>query len=276
MQYIESIDDPRIAHYRSLREQHSDPRDDMHLLSAGSRVIVESEKVVRKALESDIVPQDVLGSEALLQRYDTILNSRGIADKHRYCASEQLLRDIVGYKLHQNILLCVYQPPEQSLEELDFPILALNSLADSENMGALVRSARAFGFNSLIIDDRCTSPWLRRAVRVSMGTIFGMKVHRCQHLGSTLRDLRVDRNAQIVVAELGTKSQDIRELSPEARCVLVVGSEAQGVEESVQAVADFIAHIPISEHVDSLNVAAATAILCWYCSPHILKGAVTL
>ncbi len=263
MQRIDSLDDARLLIFQNLREQYSDAQSSrLFKNNENSIVIVESEKVIRKALASQVQVVAFLALNEYHQRLASELERAGVEDNKRFVIDEALLSITVGYHLHQGVLLAIEQPRSCALEELDFPLIVLNSLMNSENVGAIIRSARAFGIRSLIYDQQCSHPWLRRSVRVSMGAIFGMKLYGSNDLQSDLHWLRLHRGVKIYAAELHPESVDIAHVQIQQPAALILGSEGYGVNPPLLSFADQRVHIPIDSTVDSLNVSAAASILC--------------
>lgn len=263
MQRIDSLDDARLHIFHNLREQHSDAASSRLFKSnESSIVIVESEKVIRKALDSNVKIVAFLALSEYHQRLATELDRAEVDDNKRFIIDEALLSRMVGYHLHQGVLLAIEQPPSCALDELDFPLIVLNSLMNSENVGAIIRSARAFGIRSLMYDQKCSHPWLRRSIRVLMGAIFGMKLYCSDDLQSDLHWLHLQRGLKIYAAELHPESVDIARVHIQHPAALILGSEGYGVDPQLLSFADQRVHIPIDSAVDSLNVSAAASILC--------------
>ena len=156
----------------------------------------------------------------------------------------------------------VRQPEDSTLRELNSPIVILNSIIDSENIGSIVRNCAAFGIDSLICDRYSASPYLRRAVRVSMGTICSMKVHRSESLSETIQELK-NLNYKIIAAELDDKSISIHDFKFPSNCGIIFGSENKGILPDILAQCDYILSIPITDRIESLNVAASSAVVLY-------------
>ncbi|MFN3781936.1 MAG: TrmH family RNA methyltransferase, partial [Candidatus Kapaibacteriota bacterium] len=145
------------------------------------------------------------------------------------------------------------------LYQLSNRVVALNKINNSENVGQIVRICRAFGFDSLLVDERTTSPFLRRAVRVSMGNVFYLKVRRANNFFDELNWLK-QNGYKIISCEVTSNSLSIFDFYFPDKFVLVFGNEDAGISSEVLKVSDSIIEIPIERDVDSLNVAVATAI----------------
>ncbi len=186
------------------------------------------------------------------------------------------MNEIVGFAMHEGVMALAEAPPVphlfDSLRTLAFPAVCLCGVIDAENVGAIVRNCAAFGVRSLIVDAATCSPYLRRAVRVSLGGIFALKVYRTAHLPEALKELRQTRpGARSVALETSAEALPLHTISLQQDTVLIFGSEAQGIPNEVLRAVDVIATIPMPtlaafDAVNSLNVAASTAIALYHLS----------
>jgi len=177
-----------------------------------------------------------------------------------HIGSEELMQQIVGFKMHQGVMALVRRPKNVPLKEMGESVVVLNSLADAENIGAIVRNCAAFGVCNLIIDNVCSTPYLRRSVKVSRGAIFNMKVHESSDLRKTLSKLHSERYTLIATTPGGTA---INQLPQHKKYALIIGSEGSGIAPEILQLADEQVGIPMHNGVDSLNAAAATAIFLY-------------
>jgi len=172
---------------------------------------------------------------------------------------------IVGYALHQGLMLTVEIPTAPSLIEIlkinkhPSTIVALDAIADAENMGTIIRTCAAFGVTAILLDDQSCNPYLRRSVRVSMGTIVNATLIKVASLAPELR-LAKDSGSMIVGATLGNGSVALERVNLAGDVVLVFGSEGLGISESVLKICDQLVEIPIESGIDSLNVGVACGI----------------
>ncbi|MCS7000608.1 MAG: RNA methyltransferase [Candidatus Kapabacteria bacterium] len=253
---ISSLDDPRIAEYRFLPQRTG-------ALRSGERTIVESEVVARRLLQhewsSEIVESALLAPDAA-ERLGNLLAKRGVPPERVFVAPKALMERIVGYHLHQGVFLCTRVPPQTEIAALPLPAVVLVGVSSSTNVGAIIRSAAAFGFASIVCDAASASPWLRRCIRVSMGAIFTMAWH---HAHGTTEELFMQlrqRGARLVGAEVGAPLV-YSAFAWSKHDAIVFGSEGQGLSPSLLKQLDAVVRIPISPAVESLNVAAAAAII---------------
>lgn len=251
---ILDIDDPRIRMFRSLKLRRND--------GAVSLCIAEGLKVVRSAIHSGCTVHTVFAEPSYVEHHGEMFRSAGIEGERLLVAERDLMTSIVGFDMHQGIMAAVEAPPPLDESDISFPCLVLNGIADSENVGSLVRVACAFGWRDVIVDTPTVSPLMRRAIRVSMGTVFSMRIHVAASLPALLRQLRHHADARIIAAELTRDSLPLNDVVFPRRTVLIVGSEGHGVQPSVLDACDTIVHIPMDPLVSSLNVATAASVLC--------------
>src|SRR5471032_2013685 len=170
---ISSFDQPELAPYRTMR------RSAEH--EAQGIFVAEGEKVVRRLLESRFTVVSVVFSEQHLEEFRPLLEARP-ENVIVYLAERRFLVTLTGFSLFQGVLAVGKIPPPISLEEIlarspkPQLLVAIDSLSNAENLGALMRNCAAFGAHALIVGETSSSPFLRRAVRNSMGTIFQLPV----------------------------------------------------------------------------------------------------
>ncbi len=176
------------------------------------------------------------------------------------------MEQIIGYHLHQGAMLAVRIPESRSMVEAmtewqsPWVAIALDGIADAENMGGIIRNAAAFGAKAVIVDETSCNPWLRRSVRVSMGTIVDVEIIRVKDLATALEEIRP---IQLIGATLSNDSLELAHISRERSAVLVFGSEGWGLRPEIAAACDVLVRIPMAEGVDSLNVAVASGIFLY-------------
>ncbi len=250
---ITDISDSRIEHYRTLQATPA--------LHTRSRVfIAEGEKTVRALLRS---PLDILSFFALpgyYERLAPLLAARNLPEDRLFTASRELMNDIVGFRLHQGVMAMARQPDEPALRQLRPHLAVFDGIVDSENVGAIVRNCAAFGVQSLVVGGGGSSPYLRRAVRASMGAICFMDVYFADDLPYTFGELREQYGYTIISLEHNPRAVALGSLSFPERCAMVFGSEGSGISPQVLAASDHIAMIPHLPIVDSLNVGSAAAV----------------
>jgi tRNA G18 (ribose-2'-O)-methylase SpoU len=276
IQKISSFDSPELAPYRTMR------RSAEH--EAQGIFIAEGEKVTRRLLESRFTVVSIVLPEKHLKNYRPLLEARP-EQVIVYLAEKPLLESLTGFSLFQGVLAIGKIPPPDSLAEIlqKSPkpqlFVAVDALTNAENLGALVRNCVAFGVHGLIVGETSSSPFLRRSVRNSMGTIFQLPVvevgtTRCAArssqrdgptqftLAQTLRDLRA-RGIRCIAAHPPASCKTISQANFSGDCCVVFGSEGHGLSAPVLEACDEAVAIPMANEVDSLNVGAAAAVFLY-------------
>lgn len=257
---ISSLDAPEISMYRTLKQpqKHRDQ----------GFFVVEGDKVVNRFLQSDLHVVSVLAVSDLLDFYYPIIEKR--PEKiNIYTTSASLLKTIVGFRYHQGIMAIGIIPPPSSLEQTlaastePVTFVALNRLESAENTGVIVRNCVANGVQALIVGERSTDPFLRRAVRNSMGTLFNLPIIYSENLTTTLMQLRCLHNFQIIAAHPRAKSQNLFSVDLCKNNCIVLGNEANGIDTDILNQCDIEVRIPMVSNVDSLNVACASAVILY-------------
>lgn len=233
--------------------------------------IAESPTVIEVALNAGCEPISLLTDERLINGA-----VKGIIERCPnipiYSAEREVLASLTGFALTRGALCAMRRPAEPSVEELlsgARRVAVLEAVADSTNIGALFRSAAALGIDAVLVTPTCCDPLCRRAVRVSMGTVFQVP---WAHIGSSAEDWPLWGMAEL--SRLGFKtvamaltddsvSIDDPHLRSEERLAIILGTEGDGLAQSTIAACDYTAKIPMSHGVDSLNVAAAGAVAFW-------------
>ena len=282
---IDSIDDERVAAYTNLTEIQLRNR----LEPERGLFIAESPKVIDRALAAGREPISLLVEEpwieGMSQTFD-IVDKRWGTDIPVYVASPEQLRQLTGYRLHRGALSAMRRWPLPSVEETcrDARCVAvMENIVDHTNVGALMRSAAALDVDAVLVTPSCGDPLYRRAARVSMGTVFqipwtrigGDDKHFWPRRG--LEELRSLGFTTVAMA-LSDDSISLDELtrrlnnSPESadhidKLALIFGTEGDGLSRHTIAGADLTVKIPMSHGVDSLNVAASSAVAFYATSP---------
>jgi len=233
--------------------------------------IAEGEKVVRKVLESSLEVPAAYMTEDRFNSLQNLFDDRSDRTDGTdiFLASKDEMEQIIGYHLHQGVMLAVRIPKNRELSKAvaewkpPWMAVALDGIADAENMGAIIRNAAAFGAKAVIVDEKSCNPWLRRSVRVSMGTIVDVEIIRVTDLAIALENIRPIRPIRRIGASLSEESVDLAQVSKEGNVVFVFGSEGWGMRKEVAAACDVLARIPMAEGIDSLNVGVASGIFLY-------------
>lgn len=282
---IDSIDDERVAAYTNLTEIQLRNR----LEPERGLFIAESPKVIDRALAAGREPISLLVEEpwieGMSQTFD-VVDKRWGTDIPVYVASPEQLRQLTGYRLHRGALSAMRRWPLPSVEETCSDarrVAVMENIVDHTNVGALMRSAAALDVDAVLVTPSCGDPLYRRAARVSMGTVFqipwtrigGDDKHFWPRRG--LEELRSLGFTTVAMA-LSDDSISLDELtrrlnnSPESadhidKLALIFGTEGDGLSRHTIAGADLTVKIPMSHGVDSLNVAASSAVAFYATSP---------
>ena len=256
---IDNFDRPELMPYRTLR------RSAEH--AARGIFVAEGDKVVQRLLQSHFGVVSVVLPEARLAEFQPLLAARP-EDITVYLADKKFLETLVGFEMFQGVLAIGKIPGQPSLEHLlkecRSPKLfaAVDGLSNAENIGLLVRNCAAFGVQALFVGETCSSPYLRRAVRNSMGTVFKLPVMECTDLAQSLQDLRTMR-MRCIAAHLAPDNRYLSRTNFAGDCCVVFGSEGFGISPRVLAACDENVVIPMANEVDSLNVSAAAAVFLY-------------
>lgn len=268
--YLESAGDPRVSDYTQLTDVHlrklREPVEGMY--------IAESSRVLRRALAAGHMPRSFFLAEKWLADLQDVLTA--YPDVPAFIGSAALLEEITGFHLHRGAMAAMQRPAPVPLPELLADarrVAVLEDIVDHTNVGAIFRSAAALDIDAVLISPRCGDPLYRRSVRVSMGTVFQVPWAR---LESWPQDLSVLKQNGFTVAalELTEDALDVDRLAARNpdRLALVLGTEGAGMSAETLAAVDLAVKIPMRAGVDSLNVAAASAVAFWELRPRGSQG----
>jgi len=224
--------------------------------------------VIRRALEAGHLPLSMLMDRKWLPAMTDVIADLP-ADFPVFVGGEEVLTAITGFHLHRGALAAMRRPQQPTARELIFNasasakrrIAVFEDIVDHTNLGALFRSAAALGIDAVLITPSCADPLYRRSIRVSMGGVFQVPWARLEKWPA---DIELLHDAGFTVAALGLTDNSItlNELANKKldRLALILGTEGDGLKTRTLAAADYVVKIPMSHGVDSLNVAAASAV----------------
>lgn len=263
-------------------EDFSDPRLDIFVRLTGAQLrsklepekgvfIAESPTVIEVALESGCEPVALLTDERLINGAveKIIKRCEGVPI---YTATKDVLEQLTGFALTRGALCAMKRPPMLSLDELlknARTVAVLENIADSTNIGAIFRSAAALGVDAVLVTPDCCDPLCRRAVRVSMGTIFRVPwgVIGKDHIDWRENGPRMLRKLGFKTAAMALTEDSVNiddpALMAEERVAVILGTEGTGLSKTTIKNSDYTVMIPMANDVDSLNVAAAGVIAFW-------------
>ena len=259
IQELQSLNDPGAQVFASLTEAQLRNRLD----PAQGIFIAESPKVIRVALNAGLTPLSLLCERKHLAGDAADLIAR-CGDIPIYTGSRELLASLTGYTLTRGVLCAMRRPQPRSVEDVcrgARRVVVIDSVVDTTNIGAIFRSAAALGIDAVLLTPTSCDPLNRRAVRVSMGSIFLLP---WTYVDSDLQELRAQgfRTAAMALTDRSIPL-DAPILRSEKRLAIIMGTEGDGLSAQAIQSADYVVRIPMYHGVDSLNVAAASAVAFW-------------
>ncbi|MEO6533324.1 MAG: RNA methyltransferase [Pseudolysinimonas sp.] len=257
---ISDASDPQLRDYVGLTDvslrRLTEPQDGLY--------IAESTKVVERALAAGHRPRSVLIQEKWLDELEPLLRSYDIP---AFLASQEVLGHVTGFAMHRGALASMHRPtlpdPSEVLREAR-RVVVLEDIVDHTNVGAIFRAVAGLGADAVLVTPRCADPLYRRSVRVSMGAVLQVPWTRLAEWPDAASQLH---DAGFTIAALaldaGAVTLDAFAADPPERVALLLGTEGDGLSRAAIDGADVVVTIPMSRDVDSLNVAAASAVALW-------------
>ena len=223
--------------------------------------IAESALVLQRALSAGHRPRSVLALG------NTVDEARALVgdDVPIFSGPSDLLEELTGYLLHRGLIAAMHRPELPTVSCLlagARRVIILENVADPTNVGAIFRSVGAIGADAVFVTPRCSDPFYRRAIRVSMGTVLQVPWTRLGDWAST-RHLLVASGFQIAALALSADAVSLRDFVAPKKLALVLGAEGEGLTAEALESADTIVQIPMAHGIDSLNVSAAAAVAMW-------------
>jgi tRNA G18 (ribose-2'-O)-methylase SpoU len=254
---ISDLADPRLADYSHQTDVAlKKARGTEHGL-----YIAESALVLERALRAGHVPRSVLALGNTVEEARALVGD----DVPIFSGPGELLEQLTGYLLHRGLIAAMHRPALPSVESLLASarrVIILENVADPTNVGAIFRSVGAIGADAVLVTPRCSDPFYRRAIRVSMGTVLQVPWTRLGDWAST-RALLTASGFQIAALALSEDAVSLRDFVAPPKLALVLGAEGEGLTPEALAAADTIVQIPMAHGIDSLNVAATAAVAMW-------------
>ena len=264
---IQNFSDPELDIYARLTEaqlmNRFDPKNAMF--------IAESPKVIERALDAGYVPVSLL-----MERKDIAGQAADIIARcgeiPLFTADRDVLAQLTGYHLTRGVLCAMRRPPLPSVDEIcknANRIAILENVMNPTNVGAIFRSAAALGVDAVLLTPGCSDPLYRRSARVSMGTVFqipwtfiGTEITQWPQPGMETIQRLGFKTAALALSD-NSVSVDDKKLNSEEKLAIILGSEGDGLTDDTIAQCDYTVKIPMQHGVDSLNVAAASAVAFW-------------
>lgn len=269
---FEDLSDERLLDYVGLTDvalrRRAEPERGLY--------IAESEKVIRRALAAGHRPRSFLMAKRWLTDLRDVVEQADADGIPVFVGEHDLIEALTGFHLHRGALASMERPTLPAIDDVlraAHRVMVLEDVVDHTNVGAVFRSAAALGVDAVLVTPKCADPLYRRAVRVSMGTVFQVPWTRIDPWPESIELLRT---SGFTVAALGLSADSVRldefaSRAPE-RVTLVFGTEGDGLSARALQQADVSVRIPMSGGVDSLNVAAAAAVAAWALRRGTLRG----
>ena len=288
IKYINNIESPELRVYSGL----SEPQLAHFYEPEPGLFIAESPMIISRALEAGYEPESFLAEDRLAEKHMTASSAREITDIHEhlgkicewinshenipvYTAPLNVLVRVTGYMFTRGILCAMrrkHLPELNIILEASRRIVVLENVMNPTNAGAIFRSAAALGMDAILLSAGCTDPLYRRAARVSMGTVFQIpwtiiKSENGADINcSSFIDILKDKGFTVVAMALRDDSVSLRDFRPgsDEKVAIVLGTEGEGLSSETIDACDITVRIPMAHGVDSLNVAAASAVAFWH------------
>ena len=249
--HIDDIHAPDLAIYHQFRE---------HAFKADGSFVADSPKVVNLLIEEHVEVRSILATQEYYDTHAPLLKS--INNATFYVASKEQMQNIVGHKIHHNVMMHGIRPKETILDNLGDNILMLDEISSTQNIGAIARSAAAIGIDSYLLPSYGPHPYSRRALRVSMGHISMLKTHIYTDMKATIQKLK-ENGYRIYAAEVTEDSTPLASVKVTDKWVLLMGHEGHGLSKEILALCDEIVTIEMMEGVKSFNVGIAASIMMY-------------
>ncbi|HEY9292776.1 MAG TPA: RNA methyltransferase [Microlunatus sp.] len=256
--------DPRLDDYVRLRDVNLRK----HLESERGLFIAEGAKVIRRAVEAGYPPRSFLLAERWLDSLSDVLAEHD--DVPVYLVTEQLAEEITGFHVHRGALASLHRQLRHTVDELlgYRRLVIMEDIVDHTNVGAILRNAAGLGWQGALLAPRAADPLYRRSIKVSMGSVFSLPWARFADWGSAIPLLN-DHGFSTVALALTDDAVDLDRVPavlserPAGKIAIMLGTEGAGLSDTWIGQAGLVAKIPMRAGIDSLNVAAASAVACY-------------
>jgi tRNA G18 (ribose-2'-O)-methylase SpoU len=258
---IEDIRDERLDVYRNIRSNRS-------ALLVENRTICEGKILLEQAILTGANIQSILLSKDMFDIFREQLSTETVI----YIAEKDIIDEVAGYKLRKSILFDLsFSYSFLKEDELPEQLIFLNGIINFENVGSIIRNATAFGFKDIIFDSKTCSPFYPRSIVVSRGSVFHSKIYKCIDSGMATLHFLKELGYDIISIEINKDSKSIIESlgNLRNRNVIVFGSEGEGVDQTILDLSDKVLHIPMDTSINSINVAASSAIALFLLSKSV-------
>jgi tRNA G18 (ribose-2'-O)-methylase SpoU len=268
---ITDPEDPRLADYIRLRETSLR----RHLETEHGLFIAEGEKVIRRAIGAGYRPRSFLLAERWLDGLHDVVEQR--PDVPVFVVTEQLAEQVTGFHVHRGALASLHREERHRAEDIltMHRLVVLEDIVDHTNVGAILRNAAGLGWDGALLSPRTADPLYRRSIKVSMGAVFSLAWARLEDWRGA-PELLAASGFLTVALSLAPDAIELDQLAEritsETRVAVMLGTEGAGLSKRWAEGAAVRARIPMFAGIDSLNVAAATAIACYALSARGVTG----
>jgi tRNA G18 (ribose-2'-O)-methylase SpoU len=248
-------DHPLLMPYRTLRTPD--------LVNRIRQFVIQGDKSIIRLLSSPCRTVSVLCSPRFLERIRPWLADRAEPVSVILGETEEI-RKVIGYRMYQEVMAVAGIPESPPLESVlmtapaPWLFVAVDGISNAENLGTLIRNCSGFGVTALLCGETSCSPWLRRSVRCTMGTIFNLPIVEPRSLAAALQTLR-QNGVRIIGSFPHERQRKLSDAPLKDSCCLIFGAEGDGVSPGVAALCDLSVTIPMHHGTDSLNVASASS-----------------
>lgn len=273
--HLTSKNDPVLAAYTQLTARQLQARGN----PSSAKLILESQFVIKTALERGYPLESIL---VCREHFDTLMSTlepftAAISELPIYTLPKEEMSTLVGFSVHRGYFACVPRPLRRTIASLNLSsaslICVLETISDVSNIGALFRSAAAFGVDGIILNASCADPYNRRSVRTSMGAVLSLPWAQAatptSHTWASDTACVLSSHGFVNIAcALDEKAMSLNTVQMQsiAKKALWFGSEGWGLSQEARAACDMSVMIPMQRGIDSLNVAASSAVFFWECA----------
>ena len=255
---VTTLDDPHLAVYRDLPNSR--------VASRSGRFIAEGAILVQRLIASPLAVESIL----VARRHEANVAPYAPAESDLIVAPDDMLDQIVGFKFHRGVIACGHRPEPVALKDVAStvatapPLLVCPEILDQENLGSIIRVCAGFGAAGLLLGPGSADPFSRRAVRVSMGSVFKLPVVQSDDLLSDLNWLQSKAGYQLIATVTDEDATPLHRAEPSRKLALLIGSEGPGLSQQLIDLCDQKITIPMHHNTDSLNVAVAAGVFLYH------------
>lgn len=248
---IADIHAPELEIYHQFRE---------NAFKADGSFVADSPKVVNLLLQQNTRAISILATKEYYSEHEALLHDK--TDTIFYLATKEQMQNIVGHKIHHNVMMHGLRPDDTLFDNLGNHIIMLDEISSTQNIGSIARSAAAIGVDSYLVPSYGPHPYSRRALRVSMGHVAMLKTHIYNDISTTITRLK-QNGYHIYAAEVTPGATPLISVRPAAKWVLLMGHEGSGLSQETLDLCDEVITIEMMDGVKSYNVGVAASIIMY-------------